>query len=54
MLKRNKHSAYKVVKWIVFAIFVLYAISLLAPFSWMLLNTFKSNGEYNAQRMEVR
>ncbi len=48
MLKRNKHSAYKVVKWIVFAIFVLYAISLLAPFLWMLLNTFKSNGEYNA------
>ena len=48
MIKRKKHTAYKVVKWIVFAIFVLYAISLLAPFLWMLLNTFKSNGDYNS------
>lgn len=48
MLRRKKHAAYKVIKWIVFAIFVLYAISLLAPFLWMLLNTFKSQGEYTA------
>ncbi len=39
---------YKSVKWIVFAIFVIYALSLVIPFVWMLLNSFKSSNEFNA------
>lgn len=46
--KRKRHTAHKIIKWIVFVVFVLYSISLLAPFLWMFLNMFKSNGEYNA------
>lgn len=39
---------YKVVKWIVFAIFVLYSVSLLVPFIWMLISSFKSVGDFNS------
>ncbi len=48
MLGHKKISGHKVIKWIVFVVFVLYSISLLAPFLWMLLNTFKSVGDYSS------
>lgn len=32
--------------WIMFALFVLYAISLLFPFLWCLMNSFKEKGEF--------
>lgn len=35
-----------VAKWIFFIIFALYAASMLFPFFWMFLNTFKSNTEF--------
>lgn len=50
--KENKRKgasiSYKSTKWIVFGIFVIYAITLVIPFLWMLLNSFKSNQEFNA------
>lgn len=39
---------YKSIKWIVFCIFVLYAVSLLISFVWMFISSFKSSGEFNA------
>ncbi len=47
-VKSKKIGAFNVVKWVVFAIFCLYAISLLGPFLWMLINSFKSVTEYNS------
>ena len=48
MTKLKGHAtAYKAIKWIVFGIFVLYALSLLTPFFWMFISSFKSKGEYN-------
>ena len=46
--KGRRISAYAVIKWIVFTIFVAYAVSLLTPFVWMLITSFKSVGEFNA------
>lgn len=46
--RRGASISYKSTKWIVFAIFVIYAITLVIPFVWMLLNSFKSNQEFNA------
>lgn len=37
---------YHITKWFVFGIFVIYAVSLLFPFLWMLLNSFKSGEEF--------
>lgn len=36
----------KVVMWVFFAIFVIYAITLIFPFVWCLMNTFKSKFEF--------
>ena len=38
--------AQKIVLWVVFAFFLLYAISLLVPFLWLLLNSFKTRGDF--------
>jgi len=38
----------KVTKIIVFVIFILYALTLIFPFAWMLMNAFKSQSEYFA------
>lgn len=38
----------KVVLWIVFVIFAVYAFTLIVPFMWMLVNSFKSNSEFFA------
>ena len=46
--KRKKNVAYHSVKWIVFAIFIVYALSLIVPFLWMLLNSFKTNTDWNS------
>ena len=44
--KRVQFSMYYVIKYIVFAIFVIYAVSLLMPFLWMLFNSVKPKGEF--------
>ena len=45
---KNKFSLYSLIKWIVFAIFIIYAVSLLVPFLWMIMNMFKGVGEFNS------
>ena len=32
--------------WVVFAVFLIYAVTLVFPFAWMLFNSVKSNQEY--------
>lgn len=46
--KEKRTTAQKVVLWVVFGIFVLYAASLLIPFLWLLLNSFKTRLEFSA------
>lgn len=49
MAKRSRIKRAKadlVLMWIMFAIFVLYAISLLFPFLWILMNSFKDVNEF--------
>lgn len=45
--KKTKDVGYKVTKWFVFCIFVIYAVTLLFPFLFMLINSFKTTSEFN-------
>jgi ABC-type glycerol-3-phosphate transport system permease component len=45
---RSKHLSFSIQKWVIFAVFLIYAVSLLFPFLWMLLNSFKSGEEFMA------
>lgn len=45
--RKRKDVGYKVTKWVVFAIFVIYAVSLLFPFIWMLISSFKTVEEFD-------
>lgn len=47
-IRRRVNISYHATKWFVFAIFVIYAITLLFPFLWMLLNAFKTKGDFNS------
>lgn len=38
--------SFTIVKWLFFVIFIIYGFSLVFPFLWMLMNTFKSNAEF--------
>ncbi len=44
--KRKVDYSYHMIKWIVFAIFVIYSLSLIVPFVFMLINSFKSQEEF--------
>ncbi|MCH5160560.1 MAG: carbohydrate ABC transporter permease [Clostridiales bacterium] len=44
---KKKFTAYRMAKPIMFAVFVVYAVSLIVPFLWMFMNSFKSVGEFN-------
>lgn len=46
-LTKKKDVSYKVIKWVVFAVFVIYAASLLFPFIWMLVSSFKTGEEFD-------
>lgn len=43
---KKKISSQKVVIWVVFAIFLIYAFTLVFPFAWMLVNSFRSSKEF--------
>lgn len=43
---RRRSIGYVIVKYIVFVIFIFYAVSLAFPFLWMLLNSFKTTGDF--------
>lgn len=44
--KKKKRHIMSIGMWIAFIVFAIYAISLLFPFIWMLLNSFRSIGEW--------
>lgn len=46
--RETRSTAQKVVLWIVFVFFALYAVSLIVPFLWLLLNSFKTRSEFLA------
>ena len=46
--KVKRSLSYQTTKWVVFAVFVLYALTLCIPFFWMLLNSFKTNQDFNS------
>lgn len=43
-IKRGKGES--VFMWIMFALFLFYALSVILPFLWMIMNSLKSNGEF--------
>ncbi|MFA5480831.1 MAG: carbohydrate ABC transporter permease, partial [Bacilli bacterium] len=45
---RTMNKVQKVILWIVFGVFSIYALSLLFPFVWMLINSFKTNADFFA------
>ena len=45
-MKVNSKLKHDLLKWFVFIIFAIYAITLIFPFAWMLVNSFKENNEF--------
>jgi len=45
---KKASKCYSALKWVMFGVFVLYSLSLLVPFLWMFVSSFKSGGEFNA------
>lgn len=43
-IKRGKAEAAAI--WIVFAVFLIYAVTLVFPFVWMFINSFKTSQEF--------
>jgi len=46
-IRKKVNFGYHFTKWFVFGVFVLYAISLLAPFVWMMINSVKTPSEFH-------
>lgn len=46
--KPKRSVSYQTTKWIVFVIFLVYAVTLCIPFIWRLLNSFKTNQDFNS------
>lgn len=44
--KKPARIGYYSIKWLVFGVFIIYALSLIIPFLWMLINSFKSSQEF--------
>ena len=47
-IRKKINVGYHVTKWFVFAMFAIYAVSLLFPFLWMTINAFKSTGDFSS------
>lgn len=46
-IRKKKDVGYHATKWVVFALFTVYAVSLLFPFIWMLISSFKTGEEFD-------
>lgn len=44
---KSKDYGYHITKWVVFAIFIIYAVSLLYPFIWMFISSFKTPEDFD-------
>ena len=47
-IRKKVNVGYHVTKWSVFVIFIIYAVTLLFPFLWMILNSFKNGADFNS------
>ena len=47
-VRKKVNIGYHVTKWVVFAIFVIYAFSLAFPFIWMFINALKTTGDFSS------
>ena len=45
--QKRKDIGYHVTKWVVFIVFVVYAVSLLFPFLWMLISSFRTSQDFD-------
>ncbi len=46
--RKRTNTGYNITKWVVFIIFVAYAITLLYPFLWMFINALKTKQDFNS------
>lgn len=47
-IRKKVNVGYHVTKWVVFIVFIFYGLSLLFPFLWMTVNSFKTNGDFSS------
>ena len=47
-IRKKVNVGYHATRWIVFAIFAIYAVSLLVPFIWMTINALKTTEDFSA------
>ena len=46
-IQKKKDFGYHAVKWLVFGVFIIYGVSLLFPFIWMLISSFRTSQEFD-------
>ena len=46
-IQKKKDVGYHAIKWIVFALFIVYAVSLLFPFLWMLISSIRTSQDFD-------
>lgn len=46
-IQKKKDVGYHVIKWAVFGVFIIYAVSLLFPFLWMLVSSFRTSQDFD-------
>ena len=46
-VQKKKDIGYHAGKWVVFIVFLIYAITLLFPFIWMIINSFRTGAEFD-------
>lgn len=47
-IRRKVNVSYHVTRWVVFAIFLIYGVSILFPFLWMTINSVKTTGDFTS------
>ena len=46
-IQKKKDIGYHAIKWAVFALFIVYAVSLLFPFIWMFVSSFRTSQDFD-------
>ena len=47
-IRKRINVSYHVTRWVVFAIFLIYGVTILFPFLWMTINSFKTTGDFTS------
>ena len=48
LVRKKVNVGYHITKWMVFIIFIIYAVTMLFPFIWMTINAFKTTGDFTS------